>query len=322
MNKEAYYFSHDSNSRNDEKILSVRMRHGMEGYGIYFAILEKMRESSDYMLSKDYNNISFDLRVGNDKIKSVIEDFGLFQFTDDGKRFYSDSFLNRMKQKNEISEKKSEAGKRGAEKKWHSHKKNMAENSKNLDNNENNKKNDESPEIMANAIKIDGTTIAQPSKSIAFANDFDSKEKKGKERKIKEIKEEENIIIEKSENEKIDDVDDDENSTLFFKLEKQIFRVCFQKHNPTMHELQVVEKFITEYGLENVKSAFQVAVEQDVKKLAYVRSILNNQAKGINKQESKQNGNSSNTGSPKRHEYKFDPDEYARDLEIYKERYG
>ncbi|MEF9923006.1 MAG: DUF4373 domain-containing protein [Muribaculaceae bacterium] len=93
------YFSHDSNARNSDKIIALRMKFGAEGYGIYFMILERMREESNYMSIKDYNVIAFDFRVGTDKIKSIIEDFGLFSFTDDGKRFYSEGFLHRMQRK-------------------------------------------------------------------------------------------------------------------------------------------------------------------------------------------------------------------------------
>lgn len=105
MNKEAYYFSHDSNARNDEKLLAVRMRFGAEGYGIYFMILERLRDESDNMSIKDYNILAFDFRVSADKVKSVIEDFELFEFTDDKKYFFSQRMLNNMKIKNQKSEK-------------------------------------------------------------------------------------------------------------------------------------------------------------------------------------------------------------------------
>lgn len=114
MSKEAYYFSHDCNARNDEKILAVRMRHGAEGYGIYFMIIERLRESSNYMSVKDYNIIAFDLRVEAKKVKEIVEDFGLFEFSEDQKYFYSPSLNNRMKQSDERRKKLSEAGKKGA----------------------------------------------------------------------------------------------------------------------------------------------------------------------------------------------------------------
>lgn len=116
MQKNRFYFSHDGNARNDDKLIAVRMMHGAEGYGIYFMIIERLLDSTDYMSVKDYNIIAFDLRVSADKIKSIIEDFGLFQFTEDGKLFYSESFINRMKPLDEIREKRRDAGLKSAEK--------------------------------------------------------------------------------------------------------------------------------------------------------------------------------------------------------------
>lgn len=116
MAKDAYYFSHDSNARNDEKMIAVRMRLGAEGYGIFFMILERLMESSEYMSVKDYNIIAFDLRVDASKVKSVIEDFGLFVFTEDGKYFYSESLNRRMVPLDNIKKQRSLAGKRSAEK--------------------------------------------------------------------------------------------------------------------------------------------------------------------------------------------------------------
>lgn len=116
MAKETYYFSHDCNARNDEKLIAVRMRHGAEGYGIYFMILERLMESSNHMSVKDYNIIAFDLRVDTSKIKSIIEDFGLFVFTEDGKYFYSESFNRRMVPLDNLREQRKLAGKKSAEK--------------------------------------------------------------------------------------------------------------------------------------------------------------------------------------------------------------
>jgi len=116
MGKNTPYFSHDSNARNDEKILAVRMRLGAEGYGIYFMILERLRDQADYMSIKDYNLLAFDFRVSADKVKSVINDFGLFEFTQDGEYFYSSSFNNRMVPLDNIREQRAIAGRKSAEK--------------------------------------------------------------------------------------------------------------------------------------------------------------------------------------------------------------
>lgn len=129
------------------------MKYGAEGYGIYFMVLERLREENNYMSVVDYNVIAFDLRVDTSKVKDIVENFGLFAFTEKGECFYSESFNKRMEIKDEKSKKRSEAGKKGAEKRWGSNK-----NSKN-----------------------DSNAIAKP-----YQND--SKESKGKETKLKETK--------------------------------------------------------------------------------------------------------------------------------------
>jgi Domain of unknown function (DUF4373) len=109
------YFPHDSNARSSEKLIKVRMRHGAAGYGVFFMLLERLRDEPEYMSVKDYNCIAFDLRVDASLVKSVIEDFGLFAITEDGKCFYSESLKQRMEIKDEIRQKKIEAGRKGAE---------------------------------------------------------------------------------------------------------------------------------------------------------------------------------------------------------------
>jgi len=47
MNKEGYYFPHFCNARNDLKILRLRKDLGEEGYGIYFMLLELLREQPE-----------------------------------------------------------------------------------------------------------------------------------------------------------------------------------------------------------------------------------------------------------------------------------
>lgn len=112
MRKQAYYFSHDSNARQDDKIIALRMKHGWEGYGLYWALIEKLRDSTNYMCVKDYNIIAFDLRVDASKIKSIIEDFELFKFED--KKFFSPSLISRMEIKEEFIDKSTIAGIKGS----------------------------------------------------------------------------------------------------------------------------------------------------------------------------------------------------------------
>lgn len=108
------YFSHDSNARNSTKLIALRMKYGAAGYGVFFMILERLREEPNYTCVRDYNVIAFDLHESNALIKSVIEDFGLFSFTEDGKYFYSESFNRRMEKKDE----KSATARKNANAKW------------------------------------------------------------------------------------------------------------------------------------------------------------------------------------------------------------
>lgn len=125
------YFSHDSNARNSKKIIRLRQKHGAAGYGVYFMLLERLREENNYFSVLDYDMLAFDLRVDAELIRSVVEDFELFEISCDGKCFHSLGFDERMS----LVAKKSEAGKKGAESRWKNNDKNediMAQNGKTM----------------------------------------------------------------------------------------------------------------------------------------------------------------------------------------------
>ncbi len=112
------YFSHDSNARFDQRIIHLRMKHGAAGYGIYFMLLEKMRDSKDYLLERDYEVIAFELHEDAERVRSVVEDFNLFLYTDDGACFFSESFQRRMRIKDDLGEKRASAGRKGSASRW------------------------------------------------------------------------------------------------------------------------------------------------------------------------------------------------------------
>ena len=116
MSKDAFYFKHDSNARNDEKLLEVRRRFGMEGYGIYWAIIEKMREATDFQLNRDYNAIAWDLRCKEATVKAVVEDFGLFDIYDDS--ISSHRLTGDMATMEKKRAAYAEGGRRGMESRW------------------------------------------------------------------------------------------------------------------------------------------------------------------------------------------------------------
>lgn len=108
-------FPHDSNARNDERIVRLRMTHGAAGYGVYFMLLERMRDNDThgFTLEANYSAIAFDLNVPADLVRAVVCDFDLFRLSDDGRTFYSPSFLERMQRMQSVSRARSEAGRRG-----------------------------------------------------------------------------------------------------------------------------------------------------------------------------------------------------------------
>ena len=116
MKKKIYSIKHDSNARNDEKLLLVRRRYGMEGYGIYWAIVEMLREAKGYVLPADYTQIAWELHVAEDLIAHIIEDFDLFVVSEDG--FYSQRLTDEMTKRDEISESKRKAGILGMKSRW------------------------------------------------------------------------------------------------------------------------------------------------------------------------------------------------------------
>ena len=48
MPKDTFYFSHDYNARNDEKIKRLIRKHGMQGYGVFWSIVE------DYIIMRTH----------------------------------------------------------------------------------------------------------------------------------------------------------------------------------------------------------------------------------------------------------------------------
>jgi hypothetical protein len=108
------YFSHDSNARNSKKLLRLRQAYGAAGYGVYFMLLERLREEGGYTSDRDYDMIAYDLRESTELIKSVVEDFDLFEISHDGKHFSSKGFTERM----ELREIRAQAGRKGASGRW------------------------------------------------------------------------------------------------------------------------------------------------------------------------------------------------------------
>jgi hypothetical protein len=83
------------------------MKYGMRGYGIYWAIIEMLRDESNYKMRLQCERIAFELHEDIETIKSVIQDFGLFVVEAD--LFWSESLLRRMDFRDQKSKKARES---------------------------------------------------------------------------------------------------------------------------------------------------------------------------------------------------------------------
>ena len=114
------YFSHDSDAFFDSRIVKMRTRLGVAGYGAYWMIVERLRTSEGYKHECDYEVFACLANADAELFRAVVEDHGLFEFVEnDGKRyFYSESLIRRMMKMEDIIEKRREAGRKGAEARW------------------------------------------------------------------------------------------------------------------------------------------------------------------------------------------------------------
>jgi len=108
MSKDTFYFSHDYNARADDKIKCLVRKHGILGYGIFWAIIEDLYNNANAM-RLDYEGIAYDLRTDEIIIKSIINDFDLFVIKDC--YFGSISVQKRLEERNKKSSKASDSAK-------------------------------------------------------------------------------------------------------------------------------------------------------------------------------------------------------------------
>lgn len=117
MAKETYYFSHDSNAITDTKILNMRSDYGMEGYGLFWAIIEMLRNEENYKLEcskntyravKTLTNTTIDVEQ---YINDCVNDYQLFK--EEEGFFYSNSLMRRMEEKDNKKRINQENGKLG-----------------------------------------------------------------------------------------------------------------------------------------------------------------------------------------------------------------
>lgn len=122
-NKDAYWFSHDSNAKDDPKCVLMIDQLGLEGYGIYWVLVEILREQPDFSyplalvpaIAKRYGTTA-------PKVEAVIKGFGLFGVRED-KFFYSQSLISRVLAFKEKQDKKTAAALRANMLRWEAERK-------------------------------------------------------------------------------------------------------------------------------------------------------------------------------------------------------
>jgi hypothetical protein len=119
MAKDSFWFKHDNNARNDEKILELRANHGAEGYGVFWMIVETMAEDENGTIRlSNIGGLSLGYGVPKGRLLEIINcaiELGLFHKEEGGEcKIFSNRMLNHKNDRKTLSE----FGKTGANKRW------------------------------------------------------------------------------------------------------------------------------------------------------------------------------------------------------------
>lgn len=260
--KDAYYFSHDNNARNDPKILAMRNVYKSEGYGWFWIIIEILREQEGYKLKINNKHIfaalamqmQCDVDTAKKFVMDCINEFELFET--DGEYFWSNSLIRRMAQ----FEEKSKKAKKAAEARWGKTKENQGMNENKKDSNTN-----------AMQEQCNSNTI---------------KENKIKENKIKEKENKrennnlskENLLLNNENENKILN-----NSLSLDEFNnKDVIELCkyYEQLRPgesISSHFSKLQILIQEYGIDWVKEALETTIKNKNKFiLSYMEGILKN----------------------------------------------
>lgn len=119
MSKDTPWFRHDSNARLDPKIQGLIGRHGYEGYGRFWSIIETLREQEGYKLpDAEYVYDAFALQwqcncnAASEFISELVDRYQLLVRKDG--LLYSESLVSRMSRLSDRREKMAE----NARKRW------------------------------------------------------------------------------------------------------------------------------------------------------------------------------------------------------------
>lgn len=106
-----FYFRHDFHAGSDQKIIKLLQKEGWQGYGIYWGLIERLYSEGGF-IQMDYESIAYDMRTQSDCIKSVIENYDLFEI--DGQTFTSPRVIDELEYMRDRSQKARDS----ANKRW------------------------------------------------------------------------------------------------------------------------------------------------------------------------------------------------------------
>ena len=114
--KDAYWFKHDSNARHDPDIVLLLGEYGHAGYGIYWMIIETLRDADGNKLKKKHiaafsKNFAYDLL--DDLLAFCLRETDLFE--EDDEFFWSNSLIRRLEKHEQLKEIRVEAGRKGGQ---------------------------------------------------------------------------------------------------------------------------------------------------------------------------------------------------------------
>lgn len=112
------YIPHPSNCRVSSAVLSLRIEEGAAGYGVYWMVLELLRDAPNFRYSSSPKAIAFAINEHDSAlVERVIKNYGLFDIDGDG-LLMSPWLLDAMDAYSDKKQKLQEAGRRGAAKRW------------------------------------------------------------------------------------------------------------------------------------------------------------------------------------------------------------
>ena len=228
------------------------MKLGAEGYGIFFMLIERLREEEGYKSTIDYDTLAFDLRVDAEKVKQVVEDYDLFKFTEDGKYFYSDSFNERMEMMDVRAQQRKSKAKKAAEARW-------------------NKQSEDISNAQALPKQCSSNAQVLPKHYLSNAQALLNNANKIKLNKTK-LNKKKNVVAETNEAENL--ADEPATTT----EQKQISDVLnfYENHFGMTSDYirQSILKWCNDLNPELVKRALEISVEDNVLKFRYANAIM------------------------------------------------